>query len=116
MGMDSDTSNTAGEMVPGTLEMLILKALVNRRLNGAEIAAWIARAGDGVLNVKEGALYPALHRLGKRGVVECEQGRSRTNRRAKFYRLSASGTRDLEEQQARWARLFRAITKIMNEP
>lgn len=108
--------DVAGEILPGTLEMLILKVLANTRLNGAEIADLIHRATEGVLNVKEGALYPALHRLEKRGAVECELGLSRNNRRAKFYRLSAAGTKDLEEQQARWTRLSKAIGKIVGEP
>lgn len=116
MGTDDFGSRAGGEILPGTLEMLILKALASKRLNGAEMAAWIHRVGEAALSVKEGALYPALHRLEKRGAIECEEGPSRNNRRAKFYRLSASGTKELEEQRARWSRLVNAIGKIMQEP
>lgn len=111
MGMD-DTDN--GEVLPGTLEMLILKTLAGDiRLNGADIAASIQRGSEGAFNVKEGALYPALHRLQKNGFVECEAGLSRTNRRAKFYRLTTSGMKELEEQNARWTQITNAIGKIM---
>ncbi len=103
-----------GEILPGTLEMLILKTLFgDKRLNGTDIAASIHSVSEAALNVKEGALYPALHRLQKNGFVECEPGLSRKNRRAKFYRMTASGMKELEEQEARWTQLSNAIGKIM---
>lgn len=104
----------SGEVLPGTLEMLILKTLAGEiRLNGADIAASIHRLSEGALNVKEGALYPALHRLQRHGFVECEAGFSRMNRRAKFYRMTTLGVKELEEQEARWMQMANAIGKIM---
>lgn len=105
-----------GEILPGTLEMLILKTVATHgRLNGAEIATSVLKVSDGVLGVKEGALYPALHRLEVRGSVESEPGFSKSKRRAKFYRLTAVGMKELEEQQVRWGRLTSAIGKIMEK-
>lgn len=103
-----------GEILPGTLEMLILKTLAGDiRLNGADIAASIHHVSEGALKVKEGALYPALHRLQKNGFVESEPGLSRANRRAKFYRMTTLGVKELEEQNARWTQMANAIGKIM---
>ncbi len=103
-----------GEVLPGTLEMLILKTLAGDiRLNGADIAASIHRVSEGALKVKEGALYPALHRLQTRGFVECEAGLSLRNRRAKFYRMTTLGVKELKEQEARWGQIANAIGKIM---
>jgi PadR family transcriptional regulator, regulatory protein PadR len=114
MGTDDIPNGLKGEILPGTLEMLILKTLAGDiRLNGADIAASIHRVSEGALNVKEGALYPALHRLKKNGFVECEPGLSRTNRRAKFYRMTTSGMKEFEGQEARWMQNTSAISKII---
>ena len=99
--------------LPGTLDMLILKALARRSLHGYAIAQFIQQASDEVLKVEEGALYPALHRLEVRGLLKAEWGASENNRRAKFYRLTATGRRELEEESAFWDRVAAAVTRVM---
>lgn len=105
-----------GEILPGTLEMLILRTLANGQLNGADIATSIHDVSEGALSVKEGALYPALHRLQKRGFVHSEAGLSRNKRRAKFYNLTPSGIKELEEQRTRWSYLTNGIKRVMENP
>src|SRR5678816_4175122 len=101
------------ELIPGTLDMLILKAVSRGPLHGYAIAQFIQAASDEVLRVEEGALYPALHRLEVRGWLRASWGTSDNNRRAKFYRLSALGKRELEREQAYWARVAAAVTRVM---
>src|SRR5256885_16839105 len=84
--MGSDT----GELIPGTLEVLILKSLTNGELHGYAVAQWIKSTSEDVLRVEEGALYPALHRLEVRGLVTSEWGQSGNTPPAKFYRLTAA--------------------------
>src|ERR1041385_612188 len=102
-----------GEFMPGTLDMLILKTLSRGELHGYAIAQSIQRASDDVLHVEEGALYPALHRLEVRGWLLAAWGMSDHNRRAKFYRLSALGRRELTRESAQWQRLASAVTRVM---
>jgi transcriptional regulator len=102
-----------GELLPGTLDMLILKVLSRGEMHGYDIASAIQRASDNVLSVVEGALYPALHRLEVRGWLRSKWGASDNNRRAKFYRLSALGRRALEEEAAYWDRVASAVTRVM---
>jgi transcriptional regulator len=99
--------------LPGTLDMLILKALARRSLHGYAIAQFIQQASDEVLKVEEGALYPALHRLEVRGLLKAEWGASDNNRRAKFYRLTAAGRRELDQESAYWNRVAAAVTRVM---
>ena len=101
------------ELLPGTLDMLILKVLSRGDRHGYDIASAIQRASDGVLGVMEGALYPALHRLEVRGWVRSKWGTSDNNRRAKFYRLSALGRRALAEEAAYWDRVAAAVSRVM---
>jgi PadR family transcriptional regulator, regulatory protein PadR len=107
-----DKSET-GELIQGTLEMLILKALVRRPMHGYAVAEWIQQTSQQVLKVEEGALYPALHRLELRGVLKAEWGTSENNRRAKFYRLTAEGKKRLSAESQRWARLSTAVAFVM---
>jgi|SRR6187200_3357350 transcriptional regulator len=102
-----------GELLPGTLDMLILKTLSRGPLHGYGIAQFIQRASDDVLKVEEGALYPALHRLEVRGWLLSTWGTSENNRRAKFYRLSALGRRELDVEAGYWRRVASAVTQIM---
>jgi PadR family transcriptional regulator len=102
-----------GELLPGTLDMLILKALGRGPLHGYGVAQFIQRASDDVLAVEEGALYPALHRLEVRGWLRSAWGTSENNRRAKFYSLSALGRRELEREAAYWRRVAGAVTRVM---
>jgi PadR family transcriptional regulator, regulatory protein PadR len=105
--------DAASAVVPGTLDMLILKALTREAKHGYGITEFIHRASDDVLRVEEGALYPALHRLELRGLLKSEWGVSDNNRRAKFYRLTLLGRRELERERAHWARVAQAITRVM---
>ena len=102
-----------GELLPGTLDMLILKAVSRGALHGYGIAQHIQRTSAEVLRVEEGALYPALHKLEVRGWLNAEWGVSDNNRRAKFYRLSAAGRRQLERETNYWQRVAGAVTRVM---
>jgi PadR family transcriptional regulator, regulatory protein PadR len=103
----------SGDLLPGTLDMLILKTLTRGEMHGYGIAQTIQRASDDVLRVEEGALYPALHRLEVRGWLRSTWGTSENNRRAKYYRLSALGRRELEREAAYWHRVASAVTRVM---
>jgi PadR family transcriptional regulator, regulatory protein PadR len=103
----------SGDLLPGTLDMLILKTLTRSEMHGYGIAQTIQHASDDVLWVEEGALYPALHRLEVRGWLRSTWGTSENNRRAKYYRLSALGRRELEREAAYWDRVASAVTRIM---
>ena len=98
----------AGELIQGTLDMLILKALVRGPMHGYAVAEWIQQTSQQVLKVEEGALYPALHRLELRGVLKAEWGLSDNNRRAKYYELTRSGTKQLEAETDAWHKLAAA--------
>ena len=100
-------------LLPGTLDMLILKAVARGPLHGYGVAQFIEQASRDVLRVEEGALYPALHRLEVRGVLKSEWGTSENNRRAKYYRLTAAGRRELDAESAYWTRVAAAITRVM---
>jgi PadR family transcriptional regulator PadR len=95
----------AGDLIPGTLDILILRALGSGSMHGYAIAEWIHERSHDVLRVDEGALYPALHRLELRGLLTAEWGASENNRRAKFYKLTAAGRKHLEIESQRWTRL-----------
>ena len=103
----------AGTFLPGTLDMLILKAVSRGEMHGYAIVQFIHQASADVLRVEEGALYPALHRLEVRGWVKSTWGLSDNNRRAKYYRLSALGRRELEHEAASWDRVASAVTRVM---
>jgi transcriptional regulator len=111
--MGEAKTGTTGVLLPGTLDMLILKTLSRDELHGYAIAEFIQQASNDVLKVEEGALYPALHRLEVRGLLKSEWGVSDNNRRAKFYRLTALGRRELEQESAFWERVAAAVTRVM---
>ena len=103
----------AGDIIPGTLDVLVLRTLSHASMHGYDIAHAIhARSAD-VLRVEEGALYPALHRLELRGCVKSDWGTSEHNRRAKYYRLTAAGRRAMEEDTLRWKRMFAATMRVL---
>ena len=102
-----------GELVQGTLDMLILKTLKRGPMHGYGIAQSIQQISGEVLRVEEGSLYPALHRLELDGVVEAEWGQSEKNRRAKYYRLTALGRKQLIKETGRWRQLADAIARVM---
>jgi len=101
------------ELLRGTLDMLILKALTRGALHGYGVAQFIEQSSRDVLRVEEGALYPALHRLEVRGLVRSEWGASENNRRAKYYQLTALGRRELDAEAAYWKRIAAAVTRVM---
>jgi transcriptional regulator len=101
------------DLVPGTLDMLILKALSRGPSHGYGVATWIEQTSEDVLRVEEGALYPALHRLELRGLLTSEWGVSDNNRRAKYYRLTAAGRKHLAGEKQQWNRLAAAIARVI---
>jgi len=102
-----------GELIQGTLEMLILKALFRGPMHGYGVAEWIEQTSQQVLKVEEGALYPALHRMQLRGLLKARWGASENNRRAKFYELTVEGQKRLNAESQRWARLSSAVAFVM---
>jgi PadR family transcriptional regulator, regulatory protein PadR len=102
-----------GELLQGTLDMLILKTLTRGPLHGYSIAEFIQETSEDALRVEEGALYPALHRLELRGLLASEWGVSDNNRRAKYYRLTAAGRKQLAQETAHWGRMAAAIARIL---
>ena len=104
------------DLLQGTLDLLILRTLRLGPAHGHTIAKAIERGSDEVLQVEQGSLYPALHRLIKRGWIEFETGTSENNRRAKFYRLTAAGRRRLAVETSRWDRMVAAIARILRPP
>lgn len=100
-------------MLQGTVELLVLKRLSWGPMHGYGIASWIEAATDDVLRVEEGSLYPALYRMVKKGWIKGEWGVSENNRRAKFYRLTDRGRRELGEQSEGWARLSSALSRAL---
>ena len=101
------------ELLQGTLDLLILRTLRFGPAHGHAIAKAIERGSDAVLLVEQGSLYPALHRLIKRGWIAFDDGTSENNRRAKFYRLTAKGRRQLEVETSKWDKLARAVGRIL---
>ena len=101
------------DLLQGTLDMLILKTLARGPQHGYGIAQFIQQVSDEVLRVEEGSLYPALHRLELDGLVDAEWGQSSNHRRAKYYRLTALGRKQLAKEANNWGRLARAIARVM---
>jgi transcriptional regulator len=108
-----DRYGLRGDLVQGTLDMLILKALTRGAMHGYSIMEFIHQTSDDVLRVDEGALYPALHRLELRGLLDAEWGVSENKRRAKYYRLNAAGRRYFAAEASSWDRLSAAIARVM---
>ena len=101
------------DLLQGTLDVLILKTLSWGPRHGYAVARWLHSTSDDVLRVEEGALYPALHRLERRGWIESEWGLSENNRRAKYYQLTPQGRQQLRAKASSWARYAGAVTKVL---
>ena len=101
------------DLVQGTLDVLVLKTLSWGPRHGYAVARWISETTQGRLQVEEGALYTALHRLEKRGLVESEWGLSENNRRAKYYQLTAAGRKQLRQQTESWTRYAEAVFAVL---
>lgn len=104
---------SGSDLFTGTLDILILRTLRADPLHGYAIGRTIRDGSEGVLSVEEGALYPALHRLERKGLLESEWGRTETGRRAKFYRLTKSGAAHLDRESARWEEFSGAVSAIL---
>jgi PadR family transcriptional regulator, regulatory protein PadR len=102
------------DLVQGTLDLLILKSIALAPMHGWAIAQRIRQVSNEVLQVNQGALYPALHRLEQQGWIEAEWGESENNRRAKIYSLTKSGNKYLQSEQTNWERLSAAIGLVLN--
>ena len=105
---------TPAELLPGTLDLLVLKALALERMHGYGIAQHLKRLSDDVLQVGESSLYPALQRLLMRGWVKAAWGASENNRRARFYELTAAGRKQLAMEREEFDRVIVAIHKVLN--
>lgn len=106
-------SDTNLQLLQGTLDMLVLKALIFRPQHGYGVARWIRETTDGTLEIEEGALYTALHRMEKRRWLTSEWGVSENNRRAKFYALTDEGRRQLAAGAQSWTRYAEAVFKVL---
>ena len=104
---------TNPDVLQGTLDLLVLKTLVRGPMHGYGIAVHIQQVSDEVLRVEEGSLYPALHRIEQTGWIGSEWGVSDNNRRAKYYRLTAAGRKQLAKEEENWDRLTRAVAKVL---
>lgn len=101
------------QIVQGTLDMLVLRALRPGPAHGYGVTDWIRRVTDGVLEIEDGALYTALHRMEKRGWVQSEWGLSENKRRAKFYSLTSDGASELERSERTWNLYIDAVAKVL---
>jgi transcriptional regulator len=106
-------SSAKDPLLPGTLEMLVLKTLTRAPLHGYGIAQYIRQVSDEVLQVEEGSLYPALQRLQLKGWVSSEWALTENKRRARYYRLTPLGRKQLAAESANFDRLIEAITRVM---
>jgi transcriptional regulator len=106
--------DATASLLPGTLDLLVLKAVSLGRLHGYGVLLRIEQITGGALQVKQGALYPALYRLVRQGLLESEQGMSDNNRQARYYSLTPAGRRRLGEETAGWHRLAEAISLALS--
>jgi len=111
--MSTEEQNERIELLQGTLDLLILRTLLLGPTHGHAIAKAIEFRSEDVLQVEQGSLYPALHRLIKRGWISVQEGTSENNRRAKFYRLTPKGRRQLDIETSKWGKLAGAIARIL---
>ena len=111
--MSTKDENARVALLQGTLDLLILRTLRIGPAHGHEITKAIEQSSDDVLRVEQGSLYPALHRLSKRGWIDFDHGTSDNNRRAKYYRLTPKGRRQLAVETSKWETLARAIARVL---
>lgn len=106
--------NAKRQFLQGTLDILVLKTLSWGPMHGYGIASWLEERTEGVLSIEEGSLYPALHRLEARGLVESEWRVTEKNRRAKYYMLTATGSRELRTESSAWSAFARAVSQVLS--
>ena len=104
------------ELVRGTLDVMILEALARGAKHGYAVTRWVADVTDGKLDIVEGALYPALHRLERRGLVASDWGLSENNRQARFYRITADGRRALADEVSAWQEYVDLVGRVLGAP
>lgn len=102
------------DILPGTLDLLILKAVSLGDVHGYGVLLRLEQVSRGALAIQQGALYPALYRLEHQGLIQSEWGRSENNRRAKYYRLTRAGRKQLGQEEASWNRLVSAMAAVLN--
>jgi transcriptional regulator len=102
------------DVLQGTLDLFVLKALTWGPMHGYNVLEWLRRTTGGELRLEDAALYPALHRIEARGLIDSEWGLSENNRRAKYYRLTARGRQALRAETASWRRYVAVVAKILN--
>ena len=107
---------SGSDLFTGTLELLILRCMAGGPRHGYAVGRFLRDSSQGVLDVEEGALYPALHRLQRKGLLASEWGKTETGRRAKFYRLTDAGLEHLTSERARWDEYARAVDGVLAEP
>lgn len=100
-------------LLPGTLDLLVLRALAWEPTHGTGVGDWIRLVTGNALRIEEGSLYPALYRLERKGWIAAEWGQSDRNRRARFYQLTSAGRQELRRLAAEWARYAEAMTKVL---
>ena len=101
------------DVLQGTLDVLVLKTLSWGPMHGYGVARWLQQITDDVLSIEEGSLYPALHRMERRGWIESEWGLSENNRRAKYYKLTPAGRRQLRVEASSWSVFAQAVSKVL---
>jgi transcriptional regulator len=106
-------SKTKPDVLQGTLDLLVLKTLSHGPMHGYGIAVHIEQISEDALRVEEGSLYPALHRIEQAGWIGAEWKLTDNNRKAKYYRLTPSGRKQLAEEEEKWSRLTRAVGKVL---
>ena len=111
--MTTDMSKPKADLLKGTLDLLIMKALTFGPRHGYGLARWLEESSHDLLRIEEGSLYPALSRMEKRGWIRSEWGSSETNRKAKYYHLTARGRDQLEAQAGGWERLVEAMYLVL---
>ncbi len=104
----------AGDMMQGTLDMLVLQTLVLGPAHGYAIAEIIQKRSDAVLQVEQGSLYPALHRLEDKGLIASFWDTTENNRKARYYKLTAAGRKQLHQESSRWQQIVAAIARVMD--
>lgn len=103
-------------LLQGTLDVMILKALSTDSMHGYGVAVWLEKSTDDVLQIEEGSLYPALHRMHRKGWLDSEWGLSENNRRAKYYRITAAGRKHLLQESASWEQFAGAVSAVLGTP
>ena len=101
------------DLLQGTLDMLVLKTLSRRAMNGYSVAKWIQQTTEDALQLEEGTLYPALYRMERKGWITSEWGQSENNRRARYYSLTSAGRKQVQTETRSWADVSTAIDKVM---